>query len=42
MSIGKKEEAVEPTTKICPFCKSEVHIDASRCPNCTSQLDEIA
>lgn len=31
------EEA--PTTKVCPFCKSEIAIDATRCPHCTSQLD---
>ena len=40
--IGKKEEApVEetPTTKVCPFCKSEINIEATRCPNCTSQLE---
>lgn len=36
----KKEEAVEeaPTTKECPFCKSEIAIEATRCPHCTSQL----
>ncbi len=28
-----------PTTKICPFCKSEIAIDAIRCPHCTSQLE---
>ena len=27
----------EPTTKICPFCKSEIAIDATRCPHCTSE-----
>jgi large conductance mechanosensitive channel protein len=40
--IGKKtEEVVEeaPTTKVCPFCKSEINIEATRCPNCTSQLE---
>ena len=40
--IGKKEETpVEeaPTTKTCPFCKSEINIEATRCPNCTSQLE---
>ena len=26
-----------PTTKICPYCKSEIAIDATRCPYCTSQ-----
>ena len=41
MSIGKKkEEEAEPTTKTCPFCKSEIAIDATRCPHCTSELKE--
>ena len=37
--IAKKEEE-SPTVKVCPFCKSEISIDATRCPHCTSQLDE--
>ncbi len=38
---GKEEEApAEPTTKICPFCKSEIPLDAVRCPHCTSELPE--
>ena len=38
--MSKKEEvAAEPTSKVCPFCKSEIHIEASRCPHCTSKLD---
>lgn len=39
--LGKKkvEEApAAPTTKICPYCKSEVAIEATRCPHCTSDL----
>ena len=28
----------EPTTKVCPFCKSEIPILAVRCPHCTSEL----
>lgn len=37
---NKKEEVVpEPTTKICPFCLSEINIKASRCPHCTSVLE---
>lgn len=36
----KEEEETEPTTKICPFCRSEIDIEASRCPHCTSQLGE--
>ncbi len=41
--LGKKkeEEAVAeaaPTTKVCPYCKSEISIEATRCPHCTSEL----
>ncbi len=41
--IGKKkieEVPAAPTTKICPFCKSEVAIEATRCPHCTSVIEE--
>ena len=34
------EEA--PTTKTCPYCKSEVPLEATRCPHCTSELPEEA
>lgn len=36
----KKEETAEtaPATKTCPFCKSEISIEAVKCPNCTSDL----
>ena len=37
--IAKKEEE-DPTTKVCPFCKSEIDIAATRCPHCTSQIEE--
>ena len=36
---GKKEEPKAPTTKKCPYCKSDIALDATRCPHCTSQLD---
>ncbi|MCR5418884.1 MAG: large conductance mechanosensitive channel protein MscL [Lachnospiraceae bacterium] len=40
MDLGKKkEEEAAPTTKICPYCKSEINKDATRCPHCTSQLE---
>lgn len=32
----EKEEA--PTTKTCPFCCSEIAIDAVKCPHCTSDI----
>lgn len=39
MDIGKKkEEAPAPTTKKCPYCRSEIALDAVRCPHCTSEL----
>ena len=38
-SLGKKEEPeAAPATKACPYCKSEINIEATRCPNCTSEL----
>ena len=33
-------EEVEATTKLCPYCLSEINIKAIRCPHCTSKLDE--
>lgn len=39
-SIGRKEEEAEPATRECPFCKSKIAIEATRCPNCTSHLEE--
>ncbi len=42
--LGKKEEEIveeaAPTIKTCPFCKSEIAFDATRCPHCTSLLEE--
>ncbi|MBQ3642940.1 large conductance mechanosensitive channel protein MscL [bacterium] len=38
---AEKEEAAEeaaPETKTCPFCCSEININAKKCPNCTSDL----
>ncbi|MBR3780343.1 MAG: large conductance mechanosensitive channel protein MscL [Clostridia bacterium] len=38
-SKKKEEEApAAPTTKECPYCKSEIAIGATKCPNCTSDL----
>jgi len=39
----KKEEApaeTAPTTKVCPYCKSEIDISATKCPHCTSELKD--
>lgn len=38
--VHKEEKPAAPTTKKCPFCKTEIAIDATRCPHCTSVLEE--
>jgi large conductance mechanosensitive channel len=38
-SLKKPAPAAAPTTRECPYCKSSIHISASRCPECTSQLE---
>ena len=40
-SLNKKEEEIveEATTKKCPYCCSEIDIKATRCPNCTSEVE---
>ena len=39
--IGKDEpQAVEPATKLCKYCYSEIDVKATRCPACTSKLDD--
>jgi large conductance mechanosensitive channel len=35
----KKEEPAPVKTKTCKYCYSEIHIDASKCPHCTSDLN---
>lgn len=37
---AKPEEKAIPTTKVCPYCLSEININATRCPNCTSTLED--
>ena len=39
--LRKDEASVEEPakTKECPYCKSEISIEATRCPNCTSKLE---
>ena len=38
-SIGKTPETKPaPVSRKCPFCKTEIHLNAVRCPACTSEL----
>ena len=34
----QQDAPAAPTTKICPYCHTEIPIDATRCPHCTSEL----
>lgn len=36
--LNIKEEVKAPTTKKCPYCMSEIDINAKKCPHCTSDL----
>ncbi len=35
----KAEEPAAPTTKKCPYCMSEIDIEATKCPPCPSSLE---
>lgn len=39
--FAKKEEPAPaaPTTKKCPYCLSDIAIEATRCPHCTSHIE---
>ena len=38
--LKKQEVAAEPSSKECPYCKSGIPISETRCPFCTSELNE--
>jgi large conductance mechanosensitive channel len=39
--MRRQEETVEEATeKPCPYCQTSIPIAATRCPNCTTQLNE--
>ena len=37
-----KDVEVEPETKLCKYCLTEIPYKATRCPHCTSELEEVA
>lgn len=38
-SLGKKTEPEKaPETKKCPYCYTDIPVQATRCPNCTAEL----
>ena len=36
--LHRPAEAPAPTTKACAFCRTDIPLAATRCPNCTSEL----
>ena len=38
----KEAKEVAVTTKTCPYCCSEIPLNATRCPHCTSELKDSA
>ncbi len=40
-SLGRRKEKipVPPATKICPYCRSQIDMQATRCPHCTSLFE---
>jgi large conductance mechanosensitive channel len=38
MRAEPEEVPAEPTTKECPYCATEIPIQATRCPHCTSEI----
>ena len=36
--LKRPAAAAAPTTKECPYCKTSIPLQATRCPNCTSEL----
>lgn len=39
--MPKKAEAPAVPTRECPFCKTTINAEATRCPNCTSELTPV-
>ena len=39
--LSQSGKTIDPTTKHCPYCISEIPIKATKCPACTSVLKNI-
>jgi len=42
MGEAEAEAAEQATEKDCPFCRSQIPLAATRCPHCTSTLEDTA
>jgi len=39
--LRRPETEPAPTTRACPFCRSHIDEEASRCPQCTSEVEPV-
>lgn len=42
MERAKREEPEDPMLKKCPYCMTDINVEATRCPNCTSEVSGTA
>jgi len=42
LTLGEQKKEPPVPARLCPFCKSALHKDATRCPACTSALEPAA
>jgi large conductance mechanosensitive channel len=38
LSLGERKKELEAAPRLCPYCKTQLHQEATRCPACTSQV----
>jgi large conductance mechanosensitive channel len=38
---SRREEPEDPSIKKCPYCMTDVPVDATRCPHCTSEIGNV-
>ncbi len=39
--LRRSDTPAAPTTRACPYCKSHIDHDATRCPQCTSEVEPV-
>lgn len=38
--LKRPEPVAAPTTKQCPYCFTDINVKATKCPNCTSDINQ--
>ena len=41
-AYNRMTEPKDAITRLCPYCKTDIALDARRCPNCTSHVEGVA